>query len=185
MQSSERGPVSNPKAPQGTRQHVEPARPLCPALGWGCPGTPETRAATGTRGIAALGHPPGFPSTWDRASRGAARSAAPRLPVSKTLERGLPAAARSWSRPGTPPSRLFPSGPGTQAAPAGGPSVSPDTWQLTVQCEIRAEGAVAGKRLERTRGTEEAAAALLCPRGEKRWGRGAAESGLGTWAPRV
>lgn len=177
MQSSERGPVGNTRAPQGTCQHVEPARPRCPALGWGCPGTPETRAVTGTRGIATLGHPhsPASP----------APGTAPRLPVSKTPERGLPAAARSWTRPGTPPSRLFPSGPGTQAAPAGGPSVPPDTWQLTRQCVVRAEGAVASERLERTQGTEEAAAASLCSRGEKRRGRSAAESGLGTWAPRV
>ena len=95
--------------------------------------------------------PPGFPSTWNRVSRGAAGNAAPGLPVSEEPERGLPAAVRSWTRPGTPPSWLFPSGPGAQAAPAGGPSAPPDTWQLTVLCEVRAEEAVAGERLERTR----------------------------------
>ena len=125
--------------------------------------------------------PPGFPSTWNRASRGAARnSPSPRSQSAASQQ--LRAAGRGPGRPrlGSFPQARVPRPPLPAAPPRR------RTLGNLLGCARSAP-----RRRWRASGwselgeTEEAAAASLGPRGEKRRGCGAAESGLGTWAPRV
>ncbi|XP_012391121.1 basic proline-rich protein-like [Orcinus orca] len=88
-----------------------------------------------------------------RTGRGEARSAAPGLSVSEGPERGLRAAARSWTRPRAPPPQPYPSGSAPRPPLACGPSAPPDPRQLTGAARGPRRGAGDGRVAGECRGS--------------------------------
>lgn len=152
--------------------------------------------AKGTHGVALSGRFPA-PTTpaaaADPDAPGAGRGevqfgAQPRgLSVSEGLERGFPAAARSWTRPRSPRPSPTPSAPASRPPLAAAPPRRRTLGNLLGQREGRAEGVVVGERLElvRARGSGGCRSSRRLSWSAGRSRRRAAEVGLGTWAQLV